>query len=183
MQSNMGNVTISDLMHSRNHKRAPHHSSVWRYSPGKCFAVPPALSFPRASCVCGSRAALVRWTLSARGVSAGGVGRLMVTSRAGWPGASVCHPRALWAQSDKSVGTGSSWRMRSCTEAHGQKLGISNSNAERVPNSTAVEKQSIVKSNIKLYTIAPILPIYYSTYNTSRTTIKEWLYVVRWYIG
>jgi len=61
--------------------------------------------------------------------------------------------------------------MRSCIEAHGQKLGISN--AERVPNSTAVEKQSIVKSNIKLYTIAPILPIYYSTYNTSRTTIKE----------
>jgi len=56
--------------------------------------------------------------------------------------------------------------MRSCTEAHGQKLGISNSNAERVPNSTAVEKQSIVKSNIKLYTIAPILPIYYSTYYT-----------------
>lgn len=115
MQSNMDTVTISDLMHFRNHKRAPHHSSVWRYSPGKCFAVPPALSFPRASCVCGSRAALVRWALSARGVSAGGAGRLMVTSRAGWPGASVCHPRALWAQSDKSVGTGSSPRMRSCT--------------------------------------------------------------------
>lgn len=151
MQNNMGTVTISDLMHSRNHKRAPHHSSVWRYSPGKCFAVPPALSFPRASCVCGSRAALVRWALSARGVSAGGAGRLMVTSRAGWPGASVCQPRALWAQSDKSVGTGSSPRMRSCTEAHRQKLGISNSNAERVPNSsTAEEKQSIVKS-LKLY--------------------------------
>ncbi len=91
--------------------------------------MPPALSSRRASCGCVCRAALVRWALSARGVSAGGTGRLMVTSHSG------CREllrvtRALWAQSYKSVGTESFPRMRNCADAHRQALGISNT--ERV---------------------------------------------------
>lgn len=111
--------------------------------------MPPALSFPRASCGCGCRAALFRWALSARGVSAGGAGRLMVTLRAGCPGATVCHPRALWSQSYKSVGTGSSPRTRNCAEAHRQALGISDTKrvkcARAHNNPTAQKKRLALK--------------------------------------
>ncbi len=143
MRSNMVTVMSRDLTHFRKLKRAPHHSSAWRYSPGKCFAVPPALSSRRASCGCVCRAALVRWALSARGVSAGGTGRLMVTSHSG------CREllrvtRALWAQSYKSVGTGSFPRMRNCADAHRQALGISNT--ERIKCARAHNNLSAQKN-------------------------------------